>query len=150
MITIIIALVSLFICFISHPIWGWALIGTVDLIICIQLWAAKQKYRFNYISDLSSEANELLQRYGHYFAMPFASKDLSAGAATSQFAGIVLAIVGLYKSFWWGIALAVVNWFLMGFISVSLSPISLLVKSPSLKIVHDEIVEYINSHYNQK
>ena len=150
MITIIIALVSVILCFIFHPIWGWIPIAVVDLIICIQLWAAKQKYKFNYISDLSPEANELLQRYGHYFAMPFASKDFSASAATSQFAGIALAIVGLFKSFWWGIALAVGNWFLMGFVAVSLSPVSLLVKSPSLQIAHDEIVEYITSQRNQK
>ena len=82
--------------------------------------------------------------------MPFASKDFSASAATSQFAGVALAIVGLFKSFWWGIVLAVGNWFLMGFISVSLSPVSLLAKSSSLQIAHDEILEYITSQCNQK
>ena len=148
MITIIIALVSVILCFILHPIWGWIPITVVDLIIISQLWAAKRKYRFNYITDLSSEANELLQRYGHYFAMPFASRDFSASAATSQFAGIAISIICVFKSFWWGIALAVGNWFLMDFVAVSLSPVSLLVNSPSLQMAHDEIFEYITKHSN--
>ncbi len=149
-VTILIAVVSVILSLVIHPVWGWMPIFLVDLVICIQLWAVKQKYRFNYIPDLSPEANELLQSYGHYFAMPFASKDLSASAATSQFAGIVIAIIGLFKSFWWAIALAAGNWFLMGFVAVSLSPVSLLAKSPALQIVHDQIVEYITSQRNQK
>ena len=99
---------------------------------------------------MSPEANELLQRYGHYFAMPFASKDFSASAATSQFAGIIIAVIGLFRSFWWAIGLAAVNWFAMGFVAVSLSPVSLLVQSPALRIAHDEIVQYISSQRNQK
>ncbi len=150
MITIIIAVVSVILSFVLHPIWGWIPIAIVDLIIGIQLWAAKQKYRFNYIHDLSSEANELLQRYGHYFAMPFASRDFSASAATSQFAGIAIAIIDVFNTLWWGIALAAGNWFLMGFVAVSFSPVSLLEKSPALQMAHDEIVEYITSHGNQK
>lgn len=149
-VTILIAVVSVILSLVIYPVWGWIPIALVDLVICIQLWAAKQKYRFNYIPDLSSEANELLQRYGHYFAMPFASKDFSASAATSQFAGIAIAIIGVFKTFWWGIALAAGNWFLMGFVAVSLSPVSLLAKSPALQMVHDEIIEYITSHRNQK
>ncbi len=150
MVTIFISLVSLVLSFIIHPAWAWIPIILVDLVIYIQLWAAKQKYRFNYIPDLSPEANDLLQRYGHYFAMPFASKDFSASAATSQFAGIIIAVIGLFRSFWWAIGLAAANWFVMGFVAVSLSPVSLLAKSPALQIAHDEIVEYINSQRNQK
>ena len=149
MVTILLAVVSFVISFIFHPAWAWIPIILVDLVICIQLWAVKQKYRFKYTSDLSPEANELLHRYGHYFAMPFASKDFSASAATSQFAGIIIAVIGLFRSFWWAIGLAAANWFVMGFVAVSLSPVSLLVKSPILQIAHDEIVEYVNSQRNR-
>jgi len=155
MVTILIVIVSLVLSFIFHPSWAWIPIILVDIVICIQLWAVKQKYKFkkyqfNDIPDLSPEANNLLRRYGHYFALPFASKDFSASAATSQFAGIAIAIIGLFKSFWWSIALAAANWFIMGFVAVSFSPVSLLVKSPALQVAHDEIVEYINSKRNQK
>jgi hypothetical protein len=109
------------------------------------LWGAKQKYRFNYAPELSSEANELLQRYGHYFAMPFASKDFSASAATSQFAGVLLVLIGLFKSFWCSVILGAVNWFQMGYIAVSLSPVALVSSQPSWRIAYDEVVEFINS-----
>lgn len=148
-ITIIIALVSIFLSFVFHPIWGWIPIAVADLFICIELLAIKQKYKFEYIPDLSPEANELLQSYGHYFAMPLASKDFSASAATSQFAGIAIAIIDVFKTFWWGIAFAAGNWFLMGFIAISFSPVSLLANSPTLQVIHEEVVEYINSNRNQ-
>ena len=150
MLTIFIAVVSLVLSFVVHPLWAWIPIVIVDLVICIQLWAVRVKYRPNYISGLSPVANELLGRYGHYFAMPLASKDFSASAATSQFTGIVIAIIGLFRGFWWAMALAAGNWFLMGFVAVSLSPVSLLAKSPALQIAHNEIVEYITSQRNQK
>ena len=145
MVTILISVVSLVISFIFHPAWAWIPILLVDCVIYIQLWAAKQKYRFKYIPGLSPEANELLQRYGHYFAMPFASKDFSASAATSQFAGVLIAIIGVFKSFWWSIVLGAGNWFIMGYIAVSLSPVALLKSQPTLQIAHDEVVDFINS-----
>ncbi len=149
-VTLIIALISAILPFIVYPAWAWIPIILVDLVISVQLWAVKNKYRFKSIADMSPEANALLQRYGHYFAMPFASKDFSASAATSQFAGIVIAIICLYKNFWWAIAFAIGNWFLMGFIATVLSPASLLAKSPALQIAHDEIVEHINSQRNHQ
>lgn len=149
-VTIFIAVVSLILSFIVYPLWAWIPIVLVDIVICIQMLAVKQKYRFNYIPGLSPEANDLLRRYGHYFAMPLASKDFSASSATIQFSGIAIAIIGLFRGFWWAIALAAGNWFLMGFVAVSLSPLSLLAKSPALQIVHDEVVEYITSQQNQK
>jgi hypothetical protein len=112
------------------------------------LWYAKKTYRFNYISDLSPTANELLQCYGHYFAMPFASKDYSASAATSQFAGIAIAIIGVIKGFWWAVAFGVANWFIMNFVAVSFRPVSLLVNKPVLQIAHDEVFKLINSQRN--
>ena len=148
--TILIVVVALVLSFIIHPAWAWIPIILADLIIFIQLWVAKGKYRFKYLPDLSPEANDLLKRYGHYFAMPFASKDFSASAATSQFAGIIIAIIGLFRGFWWAIALAAGNWFLMGFVAVSLSPASLLIDSTTLQIAHDEVVEYISAQRIQK
>jgi len=91
-----------------------------------------------------------LGRYGQYFAMPYSSKDFSASAASIQFAGIVIAIIGLFRGFWWTIALAFGNWFIMGFVAVSLSPVSLLAKSTVFQIAHDEIIDFITSQRNQK
>jgi hypothetical protein len=149
-ITVLITIVSLVLSLITHPAWAWLPIALVDLFIGIQLLVVKRRYRFNYIPELSSEANELLQQYGHYFAMPFASKDFSASASTSQFAGIIITIICVFKSFWWAIAFGALNWFIMGGIAVSLSPVSLLAKRPDLQITYDEVVEFINLQQQSK
>lgn len=148
--TFIILITSIILSLVTHPAWGWLPITIIEIIICIQLWAAKRKYRFNYISELSSEANELLKQYGHYFAMPFRCKDFSASAATSQFGGIALAIIGIFKNYWWGVGFAVANWCLMGFVAVSLSPVSQLAKDPILQIAYTEIVAFIASRQRTK
>jgi len=150
MVAIIVAIISLIISFFAHPVWAWIPVILADVVICIAMLAAKQKYKFKFIPELSPEANDLLQLDGHYFVMPFASKDFSASAATFQFTGIIIAVVGLFRGFWWAIALATANWFVMGFIAVSLSPVSLLVESTTLQIAHDEVVEYINSQRSQE
>jgi hypothetical protein len=150
MIVVVILIMSIILSFVTHPAWGWLPIALIDVVICVQLWAAKHKYRFDYFSGLSSEANELLQRYGHYFAMPFASKDFSASAATCQFGGIALAIIGIFKSYWWAVGFAAAQWCLMGVVAVSLSPVSKLAKNPALQIVHDEVVEFIRGKYEAK
>ncbi|MDL1969822.1 MAG: hypothetical protein LWW94_02395 [Candidatus Desulfofervidaceae bacterium] len=132
---------------ISYPSFmGWPPIGLIDFIIAVTLLVEKQKYRFTHIPELSSEANELLQRYGHYFAMPFASKDFSASAATSQFAGVIIAIIGL----WWAALLGVANWCLMGIIACSLSPVSLLAEKPELRIVHDEVIGFLQQQFKKQ
>lgn len=145
MLTVIVAVVSLVLCFFAHPAWAWLPIALVDLFICVQFWLAKQRYRFSYIPNLSPAANELLRRYGHYFATPFASKDFSASAATSQFAGIIIAVVGAFRTFWWGIAFGAANWFVMGAIAVSLSPVRILADKPALQLAYNEVTEYIKS-----
>ena len=141
-ITIIMALVSIILCFIFHPIWGWMPIAIVDFIIGFLLLAAKQNYRFKHIPDLSPEANDLLQHYGHYYAMPANCKDLSGSAVISEYTGVIIAIIGIFKGFWWGIALAIGNWFLVGFIDVSLVPWH-WINFPSRKKIHNEICKYI-------
>jgi hypothetical protein len=144
-ISIIILVVAVILSFIVTPVWSWVPVAILDLFILIQFLLVKQKYKFRHVQELSSEANFLLIKFGHYFAMPFASKDLGASAATSQFGGIIIAIMCAFKGFWFGIAFAVANWIIMGFVACSLSPASLLDKRPDLHSAHDEVMEFINS-----
>lgn len=148
MITIILLLASFVLSFIFEPYWAWAPIAVIEFIIIISFWSSKIRYRFKNIEGLSSDANELLQSHGHYFAMPFASRDFSASAATIQFGSIILAIIGAFKGFWWAIGLAAVNWFVMGAIATALSPVSLLASSQAMQLAHDEIFEYLKSQRN--
>jgi hypothetical protein len=146
-ISIIVLIVAAILSFITEPAWSWVPVAILDCFIIIQFLLAKQRFRFKLVSELSLEANFLLKKFGHYFAMPFGSKDFSASAATSQFAGIIVAVICVFRGFWWGIAFAVINWIIMGFVASSLSPVSLLDKRPDLHSAHDEVVEFINSQH---
>jgi len=143
--TILAALAAAGIALFTRPEWGWLAIGLVDAFIMVTFWSAKRRYRFKYIEELSPEANAMLQRYGHYFAMPFASRDFSASAATSQFAGVALGIISAISTFWWGVALAGANWFLMGAVAVGLSPAASIAVDPAARIAHDEVVAFLQS-----
>jgi len=141
--TLLAALAAAGIALISAPGWGWLVIGLVDAVILLTFWSAKRRYRFKYVAELSPEANAMLQRYSHYFAMPFASRDFSASAATSQFAGVALGIISAISGFWWGLGLAAVNWFLMGAVAVGLSPAAPIAADPAARIAHDEVAAWV-------
>ncbi len=145
LLTILASLAAAGIALFTTPGWGWVIIGLLDAFIMLTFWAAKGRYRFEYVEELSPEANAMLQRYGHYFAMPFASRDLSASAATSQFAGVALGIISALRSFWWGLALAAMNWFLMGAVAVGLSPAAPIAQDPAARIAHDEVVAWLRA-----
>lgn len=109
----------------------------------VVLWSVRYKYRsIGYIDELSSMANELLKKYGHYFAMSLGAKDFSASCATFQFGGIALMVFCLIKGFWWSIIFCAINWIVMGYWAVSYSPIAMINKNPNLADVHDEIMHF--------
>jgi len=146
--TILLSLITVILMFITHYGWAWLVIGIIDLYLLFVLWGAKRKYRFDFISEISLEANTLLKQYGHYFLMPFGAKDFSASAATVQFAGIAIAFIGVVKGAWLSLLFGFVNWIAMGTVSVSFSPIALLNKRPELQSAYDEIIEYLSTHKN--
>jgi len=143
--TILALLTAAGIALFTTPGWGWLIIGLVDGFLMLTFWSAKRRYRFKYVEELSPEANAMLQRYGHYFAMPFASRDFSASAATSQFAGVALGIISAVSGFWWGLALAAMNWFVMGAVAVGLSPAAPIAQDPAARIAHDEVAAFLQS-----
>ncbi|MBA3975170.1 MAG: hypothetical protein C0504_13260 [Candidatus Solibacter sp.] len=92
----------------------------------------------------------MLQKYSHYFALPLASRDLSAAAATSQIAGLALAAVGGFIEFWWGILFAIINWIIMGISAVKISPISLISSSIEAEIANEEVLSFLEAKRSQR
>lgn len=74
--------------------------------------------------------------------MPFAGRDFSASCSTLGFIGIGVAIIGLFKGFWWGIAIAIVNWIVMGFMARSFNPSNFFIDLTE-NVAHDQIIEYV-------
>lgn len=122
---------------------GWIILWIPTAFLLIRLFGVKQK-KWQYIPELSETANQMLQKFGNYYAMPFAGRDFSACANTLMFAGAAVAIIGVFKGFWWGIAIGIVNWFVMGMVSRAFNPANFLV-DPTEKMAHKEIISYITA-----
>ena len=138
-ITILICVVSICWSFFSAT-WAWLPIGILDAFLLYAFLGAKQ-VKVNSVPELSSLANQLLRQYGHFYVMPFASRDYSSSASTIQLSSIIIAIVGLFKGFWWALGIGALNYFLMGAVSAYLNPIHFL-RDPHQIKAHEEIISY--------
>jgi hypothetical protein len=147
MLVVVICLAAVITAFFS-VLWGWLILGLPSVFLLITLFAVKQK-KWQHIPELSETANQMLQKFGHYYAMPFAGRDFSASASTLMFAGAAVAIIGAFKGFWWGIGIGVANWFLMGFVSRTFNPSNFLV-DPLEQMGHEEIISYITERQKSK
>ena len=138
---ILVCLVAVIVEFFSL-LWGWVILFFPAVFLLLTLFTVKRK-KWQYIPELSDAANKLLQKYGHYYAMPFAGIDFSASAVTIIRAGIIVAIIGIFKGFWWGIVICIIYWICMGFFSKAFNPTSFL-HDPSEKMAHEEIFNWID------
>jgi hypothetical protein len=129
-------------------LWGWLILGVPSVFLLVTLFAVKRK-KWQHIPELSDTANQMLQKFGHYYAMPFAGRGFSASASTLMFAGVALAIIGAFKGFWLGIGIGLVNWLLMGFVSRAFDPSNFLV-DPLEQMDHEEIISYIIERQKSK
>jgi hypothetical protein len=118
---IFVCLSAIIIEFFSIP-WGWIILFVPSAFLLIVLIAVKQK-KWKFIPELSDMANLELQKYGHYYAMPFAGRDFNDSAYIVLFTGAILAIISAIKGFWWGIGIGIANWILMGLVANEYAPI---------------------------
>lgn len=116
--------------------------------LLITLLSLKQK-KWPYIPELSEAANQMFQKFGHYYTKPFAGRDFSASATTIMFGGVVLSIIDIFKGFWWGIGIGIINWFVMGLVSRAFNPTNSLV-DPIEQMGHKEIIEWIMKKQKSK
>jgi len=128
--------------------WGWVILGVPMVFLLLLFFGLKQK-KWRHIPGLSEEANQMLQKFGYYYAMPFTGRDFSASASTIMFAGIVVAIIGIFKGFWWGIGIAILNWLVMGLVARAFNPTNFLV-DPIKQMAHKEIISYIMEKQKSK
>lgn len=129
------------------PAAAW---GILILPVCfVLLMAASVKgQKWKNVPELSSTANALLQRHGHFYAMPHASRNFSSASSGIQFAAAAIAIIGAVRGTWWGILLAAVLWFVMAAVARKLNPTVFLedpAADPAERAAHNEIIEFISS-----
>jgi hypothetical protein len=139
-IAIVLSLVAIATAFFS-VLWAWVVLAVPIALLLITFVGLKQK-RWKHIPELSEPANTLFQKFGHYYTMPFAARDFSASSSTLIFAGVLIAVIGAIKNFWWGAAIAVANWIVMGALSRAFNPEN-FIANPIERLAHEEIISFI-------
>ncbi len=126
-------------------IWlGWALLLLTTAAITFPSLAAIKGCKWDHVPDLSSAANALLQRYGHFYSLPAGSADFASAAKVVSVAAAIVGILGLSRSIYWPMAVAVAWVVAMRVLARKLNPIHVL-HSPNNRAAHDELVEWVIS-----
>lgn len=100
---------------------GWA-VYFVPLVL-LWLWiAAIKRERYEEVPGLSERANAMIQKFGHYYRWPVASRIFSAFTSGLTLAAIVLAIINLFQEFWWGIGLGIIGYVLSSRVAWMFNP----------------------------
>jgi len=142
----IISIVAIVVSFFSI-IWGWIILAVSLVLMLAQVYITKVQYRAKPQPELSVRANELFKRYAHFYMAPFGSRDFGSAADTLAIAGIIIAIIGLFYHFWWGLPICIVNLISEKRISRFFNPGS-FITSKSYQNEHNEIVALIESRMN--
>jgi hypothetical protein len=131
-----------------RPVWAWAPLCLLALFFLSVLLSLRLK-KWHYVPELSTGANEMLQKFGHYYSMPFAGRDFSSACSVVQFAAVAVAAVGAFKGLWWGIPLALLFWFVLGAAAMSYNPTNFIQNQPTLLAAHEEVIEWLTSKPHQ-
>lgn len=130
------------------PLWAWAPLVVCAALLALVLAGVKRQ-KWQYVAELSPPANEMLQRFGHFYARPFAGRDFSGACSTLQFGAIAVAVVGLFNGFWWSIAIAAVFWFGLGPMAMMFNPTNFLT-DPMLRMAHEEVAAWIKARGEER
>ena len=147
-IAILVSIIS-FVWAFFNPAWAWAPLFAAALVLLAILLGIKQT-KWKHIDELSGPANEMLQKFGHYYEMPVASRDFSSACSTIQFGAVGVGIVGTFSGFWWGLGLAVLFWFVLGPAAMAFNPTNFIRGQPMLRLAHDEVIEWVLSQSGHK
>lgn len=123
------------------PLWAWSPLVTAEALLLLILLAEKQA-KWRYVEELSPSANEMLQKFGHYYSKPFASRDFSSSASTLQFAFVAVGIIGAFQGFYWGLGVAVIFWFVFGPVSLAFNPTG-LIRGSHMESAHIEVLAWV-------
>lgn len=104
------------------------------------LWSVKRQ-RCSHIQELSPKANEILNKYYHFYNKPFESRELSSASASLILSGLILVIIGLFNDFWWGIAIGFGYCMVIGYVGFDFDPTGRPMDDDE-KSAHSEINAY--------
>jgi len=107
-----------------QPVWGWGIIASACTLLLVILLTFKRRSA-PHAPEISERANRVLQKHTHVFEAPLASKFYAGTATWVQLTGLIVALVGLSRGFWWGLLLFAGVYVLLRFVARSFIPPSL-------------------------
>jgi len=127
--------------------WGWIILAVPFVYLLSQAFLVKFTHRWKHIPELSTEANRLFQKYGHYYAMPFAGRDFSSASSAVGLTGMVISIIGIFFQFWWGILPGLISFWVGNRLGRFYNP-SMFLKllSDSEKQAHEETMFFLRKN----
>ena len=118
-----------------------ALLILTQAALLITLLALKAK-KFEHVSELSQEANQMLRKFGHFYNKPFAGTSYSGTASLVMLSCISAGLVFGFRQAWGPTAVAAIGFIAMGFTARAFNPTNFLVDD-SERLAHQEIIQYM-------
>lgn len=127
-----------------QPMLAWIPLFILAIYLLVILAGLKSR-KPRYIEELSTEANEMFQKYSHFYVTPNACRDSSSTCSTVQFSAVILGVVGIFNGFTWGIGLSTLFWFVLSNAAKAYNPTFFIQNDPVMMSAHDEIIEWITT-----
>lgn len=130
-----------------YLVWAWLSIGLICIFVFLIVWRIRsinKSAKKMHIDELSPYANEWLNKYWHFYSQPQTMIISSGLFAIIAIISIIVAVVGAYKGFWWGLLIALILWLVLIYCAYYLNP-TLLLDKQIMKQSHQEIINWFIS-----
>lgn len=140
--SVLLGLIALALAFVAIA-WSWVpfAIGFAGLLV---VYSAARKRQFGPVPELSAAANEMVAKFGHYYAFPDGSADVSGAASGLQLAGFAVGIVAIFDSNWFVFSLCVFVWLAGVFFGRQFNPTRFLVDEQE-RLAHQEVLAFVRA-----
>jgi hypothetical protein len=125
-----------------NPLFGWIFLAIPGG----YLWWMLRRVRHlrpQQNLHLSPLGQDLVNRYGHFYAIPWAGESFGGGASILALSSLILGAVNIMQGFWWGIGLALLGGLVFGNLARNFNPTRYL--SGIESEVHHEILNQVLS-----
>jgi hypothetical protein len=138
---ILISLAAIIAVFLSRTI-AWCILGGGVALFAIIACALKSGDKPRAFTELSPRANELLQKWHHFYLKPFSGTACSASCSGLALTAVILVVIGCFYRFWIGIGLGVVFYIASSALSRFYNPAMFLTDSADQQ-AHSEVIAFL-------
>lgn len=120
------------------PAWAWIALA-VPLCWIFVMWLTLRAPKLEHVSELSDAANEFLRKFAHFYMRPLTGAAYSSASTVVAFGSIVVAVIGAFHGFWWGLAIGLVGCGVAVFLARQFNPTQFFIDDRE-RAAHAEIV----------